>query len=291
MSEVIGVIGLGVMGSAMARNMIAAGHEVLGYDVDHARLSAFADIGGEPVHAAGEVCAIAGLVVFSLPTTHALATVAAEVAEAGAEGLICLETGTFPLSDKEAARELLAGSGIDLLDTPLSGTGLQAADATLVVFASGSRESFERARPVFDAIGRSTHYLGEFGNGSKMKYVANLLVAIHGLAAAEAHALGIAAGLDPEVVQEVMEDGVGSSKIFEIRGPMMVADDYPPAARLDILLKDSTLIRDFARSVGAPTPLLDATVPAYEAASGAGLGGLDAAALCRYLEELGGLER
>jgi 3-hydroxyisobutyrate dehydrogenase-like beta-hydroxyacid dehydrogenase len=291
MSEAIGVIGLGVMGSAMARNLIQDGHEVLGYDVDPAKTSRFGEMGGEPVHSATEVSSIAEMVIFSLPTTDALATVAGEVAENGPEGLICLETGTFPLADKEAARKVLAGSGIDLLDSPLSGTGLQAADATLVVFASGTRESFERARPVFDAIGRSTHYLGDFGNGSKMKYVANLLVAVHGLAAAEAHSLGIAAGLDPAVVQEVMEDGVGSSKIFEIRGPMMVADDYPPAARLDILLKDSTLIRDFARSVGAPTPLLDATVPAYEAASGAGLGGLDAAALCRYLEELGGLER
>jgi 3-hydroxyisobutyrate dehydrogenase-like beta-hydroxyacid dehydrogenase len=248
-------------------------------------------MGGQPAHSAAEVSTIAGLVVFSLPTTAALAKVAGEVAEAGAETRICLETGTFPLADKFAARDVLAGAGIELLDTPLSGTGLQAADATLVIFASGSEGAFEQARPVFDAIGRSTHYLGEFGNGSKMKYVANLLVAVHGLAAAEAHALGIAAGLDPARVQEVMEDGVGSSKIFEIRGPMMVADDYPPAARLDILLKDSTLIRDFARSVGAPTPLLDATVPAYEAASDAGLGDLDAAALCRYLEGLGGLER
>jgi 3-hydroxyisobutyrate dehydrogenase-like beta-hydroxyacid dehydrogenase len=124
-----------------------------------------------------------------------------------------------------------------------------------------------------------------------MKYIANLLVAVHGLAAAEAHVLGIAAGLDPARVQEVMEDGVGSSKIFEIRGPMMVADDYPAAARLDILLKDSTLIRDYARSVGAPTPLLDAAVPVYAQSSEAGLGDLDAAALCRFLEGLGGLER
>ncbi|HJS71538.1 MAG TPA: NAD(P)-dependent oxidoreductase [Acidimicrobiia bacterium] len=291
MSETIGVIGLGVMGSAMARNLVGAGHDVLGYDIDPSRLTTLADFGGEPAHSAGEVSAIAEIVVFSLPTTDALAVVAGEVAEAGSEGLICLETGTFPLAAKEAARDLLAASGIELLDTPLSGTGLQAADATLVVFASGSEQGFERARPVFDAIGRSTHYLGEFGNGSKMKYVANLLVAVHGLAAAEAHALGIAAGLDPGRVQEVMEDGVGSSKIFEIRGPMMVADDYPAAARLDILLKDSRIIREFARSVGAPTPLLDATVPNYEAASAAGLGDLDAAALCRYLEELGGLER
>ena len=291
MSERIGVIGLGVMGSAMARNLLAEGHQVLGFDLDPAKASTFVDIGGEIAGSAGDVARAAEVVVLSLPTTSALAEVTAEIAQRGHSGLVVLEAGTFPLENKLEARRVLAGAGIDLLDTPLSGTGLQAADATLVVFASGTEQGFERARPVFDAIGRSTHYLGEFGNGSKMKYVANLLVAVHGLAAAEAHALGIAAGLDPGRVQEVMEDGVGSSKIFEIRGPMMVADDYPAAARLDILLKDSRIIREFAKSVGAPTPLLDATVPNYEAASAAGLGDLDAAALCRYLEELGGLER
>jgi putative dehydrogenase len=174
---------------------------------------------------------------------------------------------------------------------PLSGTGIQARDATLVVLASGSRAGFDLAMPVFEAIGRSSHYLGEFGNGSKMKYIANLLVAIHNLAAAEAHALGIAAGIEPATVQEVMEDGVGSSKIFEIRGPMMVADDYPPAARLDIILKDAGLISDYAHSIGAPIPLLEAALPIYEEASAAGLGDLDAAALLRYLERTSGLTR
>jgi 3-hydroxyisobutyrate dehydrogenase-like beta-hydroxyacid dehydrogenase len=124
-----------------------------------------------------------------------------------------------------------------------------------------------------------------------MKFVANLLVVVHNLATAEAHALGIAAGLDPARVQEVMVDGVGSSKIFEIRGPMMVNNDYPAAARLDIALKDARIIREFAGSVGAPTPLLDAAVPVYMESSAAGLGDLDAAALCRYLEDLGGLAR
>jgi 3-hydroxyisobutyrate dehydrogenase-like beta-hydroxyacid dehydrogenase len=291
MTERIGVIGLGVMGSAMARNLLAAGHQVLGFDIDPQKCSTFVDIGGEAASNTGEVAGAVDVVVLSLPTTAALAEVADEIAASADAGLVCLEAGTFPLHAKLDARAVLSAAGVDLLDTPLSGTGLQAADATLVVFASGSREGFDRARPVFDAIGRSTHYLGGFGNGSKMKYIANLLVAVHGLAAAEAHVLGIAAGLDPARVQEVMEDGVGSSKIFEIRGPMMVADDYPPAARLDILLKDSTLIRDYARSVGAPTPLLDAAVPIYAQSSEAGLGDLDAAALCRYLEDLGGLKR
>jgi L-threonate 2-dehydrogenase len=291
MSERIGVIGLGVMGSAMAANLLAAGHDVAGFDIDPDKTAGFTQRGGRAGRSAGGVASDSDLVVLSLPTVTALAGVVAEIADSAHEDLVCLEAGTFPLEAKMSAYDTLSAAGVDLLDTPLSGTGLQAADATLVVFASGSRAGFDRARPVFEAIGRSTHYLGDFGNGSRMKYIANLLVAVHGLAAAEAHTLGMAAGLDPALVQEVMEDGVGSSKIFEIRGPMMVANDYPPAARLDILLKDATIIRDFARSVGAVTPLLDAAVPVYHESSEAGLGGLDAAALCRYLETQSGIER
>lgn len=292
MSEVLGMIGLGVMGSAMSGHLLDAGFEVRGYDVAADRLEAFARRGGTAAGSAGEVAAEAGIVVFSLPTVSALEQVSNEVAAAAHPDLLCIETGTLPLEAKLAAREVLAAVNVELMDVPLSGTGLQAADATLVVFASGSEAAFRRAKPLFDVIGRSTHHLGEFGNGSVMKYIANLLVAVHNLSTAEAHALGIAAGLDPEVVQRVMSDGVGSSKIFDIRGPMMVADHYePPSARLDIILKDARIIKAFAASKGAPTPLLDATIPVYEESSAAGLGDLDAAALCRLLEQRGRLQR
>jgi putative dehydrogenase len=279
------------MGGAMARNLIASGHDVIGYDTDRAKVR---DLAGQGMAGASDVAEVArssDIVILSLPTAGALHEVTGALAGSGVSGLLCLDTCTLPLSDKFEARDTLAEAGIELMDTPLSGTGLQAEDATLVVFASGSLESFDRARPVFDAIGRSSHYVGEFGNGSKMKYIANLLVAIHNLAAAEAHALGIAAGMDPATVQQVMEDGVGSSKIFEIRGPMMVADDYPPAARLDIILKDAGIISSYARGVGAPTPLLDTALDIYRKASAAGLGDLDAAALLRWLEHEGGLTR
>ena len=287
----VGVIGVGIMGGAMATNLLKAGHEVIGFDVDPSKAEALAGVGLVAAASPAAVADSSEVVVLSLPSVPALDEVAAALAAHPREGLICLETGTLPLDAKEKARSVLAGAGIELMDVPLSGTGLQAADATLVVLASGSGTAFEKARPVFDAIGRSTHYLGEFGNGSKMKYIANLLVAVHNLATAEAHALGIAAGMDPALVQEVMEDGVGSSKIFEIRGPMMVADDYPPAARLDIIAKDAKLIAEFARLVGAPTPLLDTSIEYYEAASSSGLGDLDAAALCRFLEQSAGLAR
>jgi 3-hydroxyisobutyrate dehydrogenase-like beta-hydroxyacid dehydrogenase len=291
MPEKIGVVGLGLMGSGMAQNLLAKGHTVAGYDVDISRLRAMADRGVMPMPSAGTVAVESDLVVLSLPTTSALAEVVAEIATRAHQGLVCLETGTLPLGDKLAARDLLAQAGVDLMDTPLSGTGLQAADGSLVVYASGTRDGYERARVVFDAIGRSTHYLGEFGNGSKMKFIANLLVAIHNLATAEAHALGIAAGMDPALVQQVIADGVGSSKIFEIRGPKMVGEDYSPAARLDLMVKDSAIIKDFALGEGAVTPLLDAAIPVYLEASASGLGDLDAAALCLHLERLAGTIR
>lgn len=285
MHDRVGVIGLGVMGSAMSANLVAAGFEVAGYDIDPDRVSAAARAGVSSRDSASAVADEADIVLLSLPSPGALAQVCSELASRPRQGLLVLETGTFPLADKSSARDSLDGAGIELMDVPLSGTGLQAVDATLVVLASGSRAGFERAVPVLEAIGRSIHYLGDFGNGSRMKYLANLLVAVHTLAAAEAHALGKAAGMTPSEVQEVMEDGVGSSKMLEIRGPMMVAGEYPAAARLDIILKDARLIKQFAEEAGAPTPLLDTAVEVYAAASQAGYGDLDAAALCAFLEE------
>lgn len=290
--ETVGIVGLGVMGSAMAGHLIDAGFTVTGYDIDPDKVEAFEERGGRMASSTSDLAGRASLVLLSLPSVDALEQATAELVEGAHPDLLVVEMGTLPLAAKETARQRLAEAGVEVMDVPVSGTGLQAADATLVVFASGSEEGYRRALPVLEVIGRSSYHLGEFGTGSVMKYIANLLVAVHNLATAEAHALGIAAGLDPALVQQVMSDGVGASKILDIRGPMMVADQYePPAARLDIILKDAGIIADYARSVGAPTPLLDAAIPIYQDSKAAGLGDLDAAALCRRLEQLGGLTR
>ncbi len=280
----VGIIGLGVMGSAMSRHIIAAGHEVVGFDIDPTRRGEFP---GSAVQSIADVARQAQMVLLSLPSSEALAQVAAELAISASPGSVAVEMGTLPLADKEAAHALLASSGIDLLDAPVSGTGLQAADATLVVYSSGEQAAHQQVVPIFDLIGKQTFFLGSFGNGSRMKFVANLLIAIHTLAAAEAHQLGSACGLGPELVQEVIAAGVGSSAMFEIRGPMMAADTYdPPSARLAIILKDAGIIADHARSLNSPTPLLNAALPLYQAAVEAGLGNLDAAALRQLLAEL-----
>lgn len=287
MEDRIGIVGIGVMGSAMSGHLLRAGYEVHGFDVVDERLAEFSRIGGIAEPSGEAVAAASDILLISLPSVAALEAATPDIARGAHDGLVAVEMGTLPLEAKHQSREMLAAVGVELMDVPVSGTGLQAADATLVIFASGSPEAFEKVAPALAVIGRSTHYLGDFGNGSIMKYIANLLVTIHNLSTAEAHALGMAAGIDAEVVQQVMSDGVGASKIFDIRGPMMVADSYdPPAARLSILLKDARIIKAFATEVGAPTPLLDAAIPVYEQSEDEGLGNLDAAALFRHLRRL-----
>ena len=278
----VGVIGLGVMGGAMSGHLVAAGFEVCGYDLDPAKVAGSAARGVDSI---ADVAGHSDVVLLSLPSVGALEDVSARLADAAPAGLVAVEMGTLPLEAKQQAFDRLAAAGCDLLDAPVSGTGLQAADATLVVYSSGSHASFERAAPIFDVIGRRSYDLGEFGNGSRMKFVANLLVAVHTLAAAEAHALGAAAGLDPAVTQEVISAGVGTSSMFDIRGPMMVADSFdPPSARLAIIHKDANIIAEFARAVGTETPLLDAALPLYLRGLTRGLGDLDAAALRRLFD-------
>lgn len=277
MTDVIGVIGLGVMGSAISRHIAAGGYDVRGYDVDTDRMFASAAVAASSVAEVAESC---DTIFLSLPTAAALEAVAQEIQSVGRADSIVVEMSTLPIDAKAAAAAMLEAANVAMLDAPVSGTGLQAADATLVVYCSGPSAALDRVRPVFDLIAKQTYDLGEFGNGSRMKFVANLLVAIHTLATAEAHSLGAAAGLEPSVVQEVIGAGVGSSRIFDIRGPMMVSEQYePPSARLSIILKDAGIISDFARAMNAATPLLDATIPLYEQGVNLGLGDSDAAVL------------
>lgn len=284
--ERVGVVGLGIMGTAYARNLITAGHQVVGFDVAAGPLEALADLGGHPAGSCAEVAGVCDVVLIALPSVSALretVTGPDGLIEGAGRGQVVVEMSTLPIEDKVWAKTELTSAGAILLDAPVSGTGIQADAGEIVVYASGDREAIERVRPVFAVLARASYDLGEFGNGSKMKFVANLLVSVHNLATAEALNMGIAGGLEPAQILEVISAGVGSSRIFEIRGPMIVADEFPPAARLEMFLKDIAVIGEFGRSIGVPTPLLDASLPWYREAVEQGLGDLDAAALSRLL--------
>ena len=283
--ERIGVVGLGIMGSAMAANVVAAGFPVLGYDVLARRRAELAKAGGGAARSTRDLGGRAGIVITSLPSVEALSEVAAQLAAAGQRGQIVIETSTLPIPAKEAARALLARHGVTLLDCPLSGTGAQAKVRDLVVFASGSRSAYRRCVPVLEAFARAHYFLGAFGKGSKMKFVANLLVAIHNVSTAEALVLGMKAGLDPATMVEVLGDGAGSSRMLQVRGPMMVKGDYSDAAmKVGVWQKDMKIIAEFARELDCPTPLFAASTPLYNAAMALGFAQSDTASVCAVLE-------
>jgi L-threonate 2-dehydrogenase len=286
------MIGLGIMGSAMSANLRAAGFQTVGYDVLPARRSEQRRAGGAVARSAGEIGGRADVVITSLPSSEALLATAAGVRAATRRPAIVVETSTLPIAVKQQARAILKGGGTVLLDCPLSGTGAQARRKDLVVYVSGDRAACRRVAPLLEGFSRAHHYVGPFGAGSKMKFIANLLVAIHNVAAAEAIVLGIKAGLDPALVLRVIADGAGSSRMLQVRGPMMVAGDYRDATmKLDVWRKDMAIIGDFVREVGAAAPLFAATGPVYTAARAMGRGGEDTAAVCAVLEALSGKER
>ena len=192
---VVGIIGLGIMGGAFAENLVAAGWRVIGYDIAPARRKALARAGVEIAADAVDVARQAKTVITSLPKPEALAATAAAIAKAGLPRRVIVEASTFTIDDKTRAQAVLHKAGHLLLDCPVSGTGAQAKLKDLVVYASGGAAEIKRLRPMFAAFGRGVFDLGDFGNGSRMKYVANLLVAIHNVASAEAMVLGIKAGL------------------------------------------------------------------------------------------------
>lgn len=288
----VGIIGLGIMGGAFARNLIADGWIVAGVDTDPARRKEMTKAGVAVSDSVKELIAEAPIVITSLPSPKALHAVVQAIAEAKARPLIVVEASTFALDDKLAAEKVLRQAGHTMLDCPVSGTGAQAALKDLVVYASGDAKAIRRAIPVFAGFSRKTENLGVFGNGSKMKYVANLLVAIHNVAAAEAMVLGMKAGLEPEQIFKFANGGAGQSRMFEVRGPMMVKDDYTKATMKNyVWQKDMAVIGEFAAKLGVPTPLFSATLPVYASAMSVGYAEQDTGAVCGVLERMAGVKR
>jgi L-threonate 2-dehydrogenase len=286
-SNAIGMIGLGIMGSAMSGNLIRAGFKVLGYDVLPQRLAEHRKAGGAAARNCREVARRCDIIVTSLPSSDALLKTAAELSKSSRANQIIIETSTLPIPVKEGARKRLAARGTILMDCTLSGTGAQARVKDLVVYASGDRKSYRRIAPVLDGFARAHYYVGAFGAGSKVKFVANLLVAIHNVAAAEAMVLAMKSGLDPALVLKVVSDGAGASRMLQVRGPMMVKGEYSEATmKVQTWQKDMTIIGDYARKIDCPTPLFSASAPFYTAAMATGHGEEDTGVVCAVLEQM-----
>ena len=292
MKGTIGIIGLGIMGGAFARNLVAGGWKVIGYDID-ANRRAEAKAAGVKIAASAEAVARAARdIITSLPTPRAVLSTARLIAKAKVPKRTVIEASTLTLDDKTAFKDILKKAGHIVLDCPMSGTGAQAAVKDLVIYASGDTAAIRRLQPAFLGFARKVYDLGSYGNGSKMKFIANHLVAIHNVATAEAMVLAMKAGLDPHQTVEVIGSGAGTSRIFELRAPMMAANTYLPATmRSSTWKKDLTVIGDFASELGCPTPLFGLATTLHEATLAAGHGAEDSAAVCATLEKMAGLKR
>lgn len=290
----VGMIGLGIMGGAIAKNLKSAGWHVVGFDIDKKRCAEAKRAGTEIAADAAAVARKAERVLVSLPAPEALMATAKAVAAAKLPRRAIMELSTFSIGDKTAAERVLRAAGHVMLDCPLSGTGAQARTRDLVVYASGDRKTIKAMMPVFAGFAREAHDLGAFGNGMKMKFVANLLVAINNVASAEAMVLGMKAGLEPKQIFKLVQAGAANSRVFELRAPMMVEDRYDGdnlTMRVSTWQKDMKVIGEYAASVGCPTPLFSATEPFYRAALSTGYADQDTGSVCAVLEAMAGIKR
>jgi 3-hydroxyisobutyrate dehydrogenase-like beta-hydroxyacid dehydrogenase len=277
----------------MATHLLNAGFEVVGLDVDPEKLAALESAGGTVASSPSAVSHRTDIIILSLPSTTALDTVlhgAGGLAIEGRTGVLCVESGTFPLAAKTAAQKALALRGIHLLDCTVSGTGSQARQRDIVLYTSGPADLLDRCAPVFDAISKAAPRVGDFGAGSVMKFVTNLLVAVHTVAAAEALTLAAKCGLDPKAALDLMAAGAGQSRMLEVRGPLMAAGEYDiGSATVDILAKDIETILEFAGQQNSPVPLLSVAGTFLRAAAANGLNDQDPAVVREVMGALAGM--
>jgi 3-hydroxyisobutyrate dehydrogenase-like beta-hydroxyacid dehydrogenase len=290
--ERIGFLGLGIMGSAMAGNLMKAGYEVHGFDPTAKARQLFKSAGGHASKDAAELVRSVDVVITSLPSPDALIETANVLARVGRKGLLVIETSTLDIKDKEAARDLMAKKGVTLLDCPLSGTGAQAARKDLTVYASGPAADIRRLSSVFAGFSKAHFNLGAFGNGMKMKLMANLLVAIHNVSTAEALLLGQRWGIKPSTAVKVLSDGAGGSRMLQVRGPMMENEGWKEVTmKISVWQKDMKLIAQALADAQVPAPLFAATIPLYNAAMGMGHGSNDTAAVFDVLEKMSSISQ
>jgi 3-hydroxyisobutyrate dehydrogenase-like beta-hydroxyacid dehydrogenase len=285
-----GVIGLGNIGEGVAKNLAAGGHKVVGYDIDANRITAS---GAQPADSAAAVAAQSDMVVAAVATLPAYEATMNALGEAGKDGLVIADLCTFPEETKFATHAKLAERGIVLLDCPVSGARPQSQAGELAMTVSGEKQAFERVEEALNAFCSSVIYVGDFGASIKIKYILNLMVAIHNLTCAEAFVMARKAGIDLDLFVDVVQKSSARLQIFNTRASKWTSGDYVNdiTAALAIQMKDKVIIEDFAEKLGVPTPLFDVAGAYYEEATERGWVEQHAAVILKLLEEKAGIPR
>lgn len=290
----VGIVGVGLLGTAVAGVLLKAGYPVVGYDVVPERVTALAGMGGKGAGSAADVAAGADPVFTILPTLASVEeaiTGRGGVLEGARTGATIIQMST--ISPALATRmEAAAGArGAAFLDAPVSGTSSMVAQRDCVVTAGGERTAFERCRPVLEAMARRVFYVGACGLGSHLKLVTNLIMGLNGVVLAEGLTLARRAGLDPAQTLEILSHGAAASKILDVRGPRMIQGRFEPLMKMDLFLKDIRLMLDAGQELHVPLPLTGAMQQLYTAAVAGGQAKDDLSGIIRLYEAMAGLPR
>jgi len=292
--KIAGIIGLGSMGKGSANSLLRSGFEVHAYDVRKEAVDNFANQGGVGCSSPAEVGKNASAVIVLVLNAEQL-----ESAIFGKDGLtstlkagsVIVASSTVPPLYAEDLGKRLGEIGILHLDAPVSGGAAKADLGKLTIMASGSKEAFAAADNLLKAVSETVYHIGsESGQGSQIKLINQLLAGVHIAAAAEAMALAIRVGADPQTAFEVISNSAGSSWMFQNRVPHILAGDYTPLSAVNIFVKDLGIVLESAKSVGFPTPLTAAAHQLFTMASSAGFGGEDDSAVIKVFEKLTGIE-
>ena len=278
--ETIGIIGTGLMGTAITERLLAAGFRVLGWDGEAARLAASGAERAESAVAVGQRC---GCVVLSLPDSRAVGSVLDEISSGLREGSVILDMSTGEPGDAQRFAESLGKRGVAFLDATISGSSEQLRQGDALCMVGGATAAFVDCEPVLKALGGPVRYLGASGNAARMKLVTNLVLGLNRAALAEGLALAEVLGLEPQQTLEVMQASAAYSRIMDSKGGKMIAREFTPVARLSQHLKDVRLIQQAGVSGGLRLPLTEAHRALLEQAEAAGLGAQDNSAIIEVL--------
>lgn len=289
----IGIVGVGLLGSAVASRLLRGRFEVTGYDTRPEQVEALRSQGLKAAVSLAEAAAGADAVFTILPSLESV-----DHAVRGSGGLLetapreatLIQMSTISPELTRRLGEAAAVKGLGFLDAPMSGTSGMVARGDCAIFVGGDPDRFEACRPVFDAIARKTFHVGAVGMASLAKLATNLLVGLNTAALAEALVLGRKGGLSPALLVEILQESAAASKMLEVRGPLMADRRFEPQMKMELFLKDFKLMLEEGQRLGAPLPLTSLTQQLCTATVAAGRGGEDLASVITVLERLAGIQ-
>lgn len=286
----IGFVGLGLMGSAMAKNLLSAGYPVLGYDIDPNKMENIQKEGGNAVPAPDQIPAQVDVILMSLPNSYVVNDVvkaSLKLFETGRKGLILIDTTTAdPILSEELAVQL-RGKGIEMVDATVSGTSKMCAEKDIIFMVGGKEEVFTECKPIFSALGKEAFFIGKNGAGAAIKLIVNLILGLNRMALAEGLTLGKKAGMDQHRLLEILKKSAAYSKAMDMKGLRMINKDFlPPEGRLATYLKDVRLMLDLGSRLNCPIPLISLHAQALASEVAKGRGEWDSANIISFYEEL-----